>query len=256
MEKEQKYLYSILTVITNNYEIVHEVQNPNPNVEYVLVTDDPNLTSSTWKIKYVKDIWFQYVRHHLFEFVSTDVCLWLDGTYQITDDPTNDFIMPFIESDKEMMISLHDTRTNVFDELCNWWAYRGIPTENIEALNKILIQNKMTGTEILFQASCYLVKNTESIRKLFETMIKIENACSVVAPYRDDQVIFSLCINRLYPNWDKLVLMDFQYTANNEFFHWCFHHSNQQQYVKSNTNRCWGKEQHLYKIGKNVLINF
>lgn len=247
---DKKFIYSVLTVNTNHYEKIHEVQNPNPNVEYICVTDDETLTSETWKIVYVKDVWFLYVKHHVFEFVSTDVCLWLDGSYQITDDPTNDFVIPFIKSDKEMMISIHESRTNVFDELCQWWNYRGIPDENIKALNNILILNKMSGHDILFQTSCFLVKNTESVRKIYEHVVNIEKACSVVAPYRDDQVITSLCIAKLYPNWDKLVLMNFEKTSNNKYFHWCLHGTNSPLQVKQLATRCWDKEQHLYKIGE------
>ena len=33
--KENTYLYSVLTCITNNYEKIHEIENPNPNVEYI-----------------------------------------------------------------------------------------------------------------------------------------------------------------------------------------------------------------------------
>lgn len=248
--EEKKYLYSILTVNTNHYEKIHEVQNPNPNVEYVCVTDDETLTSETWKIIYVKDVWFLYVKHHVFEYVSTDVCLWLDGSYQITDDPTNEFVLPFIKSDKEMMISLHNWRTNVFDELCQWWIGRNISNKNVKALCAILCANNMTGKDILFQTSCYLVKNTENIKKLYTTIAEVEKACSIDGPYRDDQVITSMCVAKLFPNWDKLVLMDFGYISNNQYFHMCAHGGNQPYKFTALKNRCWDKEQHLYKIGQ------
>lgn len=246
-----KYLYSILTVNTAHYEKLHEVQNPNPNVEYVCVTDDEELKSETWKIIYKKNIWFLDVKHNVFEYISTDVCLWLDGSYQITDDPTNDFVMPFINSDKEMMISIHDKRTNIYDELCQWWIIRKISDNNIKALASILINNKVTGADCLFQTSCFLVKKTESVLEIYKNVKIIEKLCSVDSLYRDDQVIVSFCIYKLFPNWDKLVLMDFEHTSNNKFFHWCFHNTDKPHTAKQLTNRCFDKEQKLYKIGQN-----
>jgi len=247
---EQKFLYSILTVNTNHYEKIHEVQNPNPNVEYVCVTDDETLTSKTWKLIYKKDIWFLDVKHNVFDYVSTDVCLWLDGSYQITDDPTEEFVMPFIKSDKEMMISLHNWRTNVFDELCQWWIGRNVQTKNVKALCSILCKNDMSGKDILFQTSCYLVKKTESVIKLYNTIREVEKVCSIDGPYRDDQVITSMCIAKLFPNWNKLVLMDFGHISNNKYFHMCAHGSDQAYRFTALKNRCWDKEQHLYKIGQ------
>lgn len=245
------YLYSILTVNTNHYEILHEVKNPNPNVEYVCVTDDPELKSDTWKIIYKENIWFLYVKHHVFEFVSTDVCVWLDGSYQIISDFTEDIMMPFINSDKEMMISIHNLRTNLYDEMCQWWLGRNISDNNIKALCQILNNNDMSGKEALFQTSCYIVKNTDNIKILYDNICNVENACSIDEPYRDDQVITSLCIYRLFfQNWNKFVLMDFSTTSNNRYFYMCVHGSNQPLAFKAAKNICFDKEQHLYKIGQ------
>ena len=246
---EGEYLYSVLTVNTNGYEKIHEVKNPNPKVEYVCVTDDESLTSETWKIIYKKDIWFLDVKHNVFDYVNTDVCLWLDGSYEITDDPTNELVLPFISSEKDMMISLHDVRTNVFDEMCQWWICRNIPDENIKMLCKILIDNGMTGLDILFQTSCFLIKNTGNTKFLYEEIRRTEKVCSVVAPYRDDQVITSLCIAKIFPNWERLTLMSFEDTSNNKFFHWCQHGTNVPVITKNFTTRCWNKENHLYRIG-------
>lgn len=45
-----KYRYSIITYNFNNYELLREVQNPQDDVEYIYVNDDPTMTSNTWKI--------------------------------------------------------------------------------------------------------------------------------------------------------------------------------------------------------------
>ena len=53
MENQSKlYKYSVLCYIFNGYEQVREVQEKDPNAEYILVTDDPKLKSKTWKVVY------------------------------------------------------------------------------------------------------------------------------------------------------------------------------------------------------------
>ena len=40
----------MLSYIFNGYERLHEVNDPDPNADYVMVTDDPTMTSKTWRI--------------------------------------------------------------------------------------------------------------------------------------------------------------------------------------------------------------
>ena len=48
-----QYKYSVLSfIIGKGYEILHEVKNQQSDVEYIVVTDDINLRSSTWKVIY------------------------------------------------------------------------------------------------------------------------------------------------------------------------------------------------------------
>jgi hypothetical protein len=43
--------YSVLTfIIGQGYEKVHELLHKQDDVDYVLVTDDPSLKSSTWRV--------------------------------------------------------------------------------------------------------------------------------------------------------------------------------------------------------------
>lgn len=43
--------YSVLTfIIGRGYEKVHELLHKQDDVDYVLVTDDPSLASSTWRV--------------------------------------------------------------------------------------------------------------------------------------------------------------------------------------------------------------
>lgn len=84
--------YSVLTFIFNEYEIVREIQHLDDNAEYILVTDNPNLRSSTRTIVLDEKLFdlstfdkCYYVRFHPFEYVHTDICLRIDGSILIKD---------------------------------------------------------------------------------------------------------------------------------------------------------------------------
>ena len=48
-----KHRATFLTFLFGNYEKMHEVAVKTPNCDYVLVTDNKDLKSNTWNIKYV-----------------------------------------------------------------------------------------------------------------------------------------------------------------------------------------------------------
>ena len=61
----------------------------------MLITDDPNIISNVWIIKLVERAWFLDIKHNPFAFVSTDIVLWLYGSYQIKKNP-NEIMEKFI----------------------------------------------------------------------------------------------------------------------------------------------------------------
>lgn len=248
------YLYSVLTVNTNTYEPVREVKNPNPAVEYVCVTDNPELKSETWKIIYVENVYFLDVKHHQYDYVSTDVCLWLDGSYQIDDDPTESFVLPFIKSKKEFAISLHDVRHNCIEE-CVYWMYtrpNRMSLKNGSAFIVNVISNGGIIFDTLFQTSCMLTKKTKNVCSIFNKLIELENKLSADGRYSDDQTTLSYIANIYYPNWNGWLLMNFASTSCNTFFHWCNHGTDSSIVSKQNSFICFGKKQELFSIGNRI----
>ena len=87
------YKYSIITTIFNNEPIL-EIENQLEDVEYVIVTNDENLKSKTWKIllfdKYdeIEDNDFaeSYVQLFPFKFCSSNLCLYIANCIKIEDD--------------------------------------------------------------------------------------------------------------------------------------------------------------------------
>ena len=90
-QSSNRYKYSVLTCLFNRYEInIREPEEYDPDVEYVMVTDDPELLklNTMWKIVLIDSLFETYggyaksfyVKYHPFEFVSSDVVLWIDGS--------------------------------------------------------------------------------------------------------------------------------------------------------------------------------
>ena len=90
---ESKKRYTILSfIIGRDYELLHEVKCPQDNVEYLMVTDDPDLKSKTWKVIYDEDLLklktpFERcfaVRYNVFKYASTDLCFTIDGSIEVS----------------------------------------------------------------------------------------------------------------------------------------------------------------------------
>ena len=82
--------YSVLTYVFNGYEIPREVQNPDPDVEYIMVTDDENTKLNTWKVIVDHDLdglspfdKCYAVRFNCFKYATTDICIRIDGSIEI-----------------------------------------------------------------------------------------------------------------------------------------------------------------------------
>lgn len=86
--------YTVITALFGNYECLRDNQYQRNDVDYLCITDNPNLKSNTWKIllnpKQLNPEWSTrkktyYVRYHLFEFCNTPNAIWIDGSIELND---------------------------------------------------------------------------------------------------------------------------------------------------------------------------
>ena len=99
--------YSVLTCIFGDYEILRKPLAVDPECEYVCVTDRDGLDGfGVWKIKHLNKVMqtmpfvnqWTYIRYHPFDFVSNDICLYIDGSIQVMNGPIQDILIKlFIE---------------------------------------------------------------------------------------------------------------------------------------------------------------
>lgn len=173
--KTKKYLYAVITAVFGDYEMAREIENPREDVEYVLVTDNPKLTSSTWKIKLVDSFFDEmsgyaksfYVKYHPFEFIESDVFIWVDGSIQIKKDFTDAIMLPFINSNYELI-----ELTNMVNNIGRWeagrWAangYHGFNEHQRKVIDN-LFKDEPWVDESELQTTIYGGKNTRLVNML------------------------------------------------------------------------------------------
>lgn len=257
--KKPEYKYSVLTCIFNNYEVIREIPNPRPDVEYVLVTDDPNLKSNVWKIILV-DSFFKdmsgyakafYVKYHPWEFVESNAFIWIDGSIQILEDFTDDVMMPFINSNYELM-ELVNTITNQGDWELNRWCeneFHGFNKEQCD-LAKKLFTGEPWHDETQVQTTIYAAKNTRLVNLVNNRTWDIMR-CN--AGHEHDIAILYMpqrgkMISKYMWNTHKVYYLD-SGTLFSRYFDYCFHGTTESQredwysvgnYLK---NDLWGEHE-------------
>lgn len=159
--------YTVLSYIFNNYEQVHEVEEKDPEADYVLVTDNPLLHSDTWRVVVDEMPGFDAiekmyaVRYHPFRYVGTEFVVRLDGAIGI-----NKPLLPIIEEMErggyDRMLMIHPRRNTLPDEYCVWVRKRNYPQASAA---HILSKMQQAGYDLhyrgLFQSCFEVVRNNE-----------------------------------------------------------------------------------------------
>ena len=211
--------YSILTFNIGNYEVLHEVENPSDICEYVYVTDDKTITSSTWTVKYVENehpednfklCW--KIRYNPFDYVSTDIVFKIDGTTTPCGD-TDKIYQKFVDGDYDICLFMHPERSTMVEEYFTWEQYRGYSHEQAEKVLGFLYYVEgydVMGYRGLYQLNWMIQKKNKTNLDI----LSMTNAfCSYLAPEgkevdRLDQTIMSFVINKYFPNLKVLPVDD------------------------------------------------
>lgn len=208
--------YSVLTCIFNNYEVLRTPYNPNPDVEYVCVTDNPELKDDVWQIKYLNDIQklmpennqWTYVRYHPFEFVSNDICLYVDGSIQLKADFTKFLIYPFVFNDFEYGVMAHLMNQTIQDDVETWRTTRGI--SNSESDNALrLIKDTNYDVKGYIQSGCLLYRKGKVAdiinNATWDLCYKLSDTPGTV--YRNNQLALTYVINKMFYMDERIMIM-------------------------------------------------
>ncbi|MCQ2379042.1 MAG: hypothetical protein MJ016_07560 [Victivallaceae bacterium] len=200
------YKYTIITFIFNHYEIVHEVQNPDPEVEYILVTDDPETTSKTWKIIVDEDLLgppFEKsfsVRYNVFKYASTDVCVILDGAVAIRKS-IDEVVEAFQTDHCDLGIILHTDRDNFIDEYNCWMSFRQYPLEQTKKFFRMISRTKydlnyrgLFCATMIIKRRCRIISDIDTMTMAFLRYLGPGNDIE-----RLDQTVLTYVVHTFFP---------------------------------------------------------
>lgn len=232
--KQIKKRYTILTYIFNDYEIVHEIENPQFDVEYILVTDNKNLFSNSWNVAYDEGLEkfsalekCYRVRFNCFKYCSTDICLRVDSSI-IINDSLDGLINEFINGDYDCALMLHPYRYNFKEEYSAWCEERGYPKEQMKKCIGYMETNDYDFEyKSLFQLTVSLTKRTNLTHKIDRITFNLLKKLGDYNEFeRIDQIIFSYIINTKFKNLKVMPLSE--QIIHSRCMKWCFHKTNVQ----------------------------
>ena len=160
--------YAVLTYIFNGYENVHEIQEKDPDAEYILITDDPNLTSSTWNIIYKPYKGYSTfdkcydVRFNPFQFTNSPIIFRIDGSIEIKKS-LKPLIDIFEEQKRDRCLMIHPERNTMKDEYDKWVEVRGYPQEQADKCLSFMEQMGYDTVNYkgLFQGCLEILRNNQ-----------------------------------------------------------------------------------------------
>lgn len=225
--------YSVLCYIINNYENVHEVLEKDPNAEYILVTDDKNLKSSTWNVVYDESLLSlpsvfdrcYSIRFNVFKYCHAPICIYIDGNVQV-NKPLKPLVEAFKNGKYDMCLMPHPFRFSFSSEYQAWVQGRGYPLSQAQKFFKLLQDSRYPlSYKGLFQGTFKIVRNDKT-NKDFEnlTMSFLKYLGTENAIERLDQTVYTFVLN----NWfnGKKILPVSEQILRSDYMTWYWHKSN------------------------------
>lgn len=250
--------YTILTFIFGDYELPREPLEISDACEYILVTDNENLKSNIWTIKYLPNFLKNangitksfYVRYHPFEFITTDICILIDGSIQVKkslDKLYNDFI----NSNTDCCLMINWYNQNAYADYEHWLKYRNYD-KNQCVKNKAFL--KATGlTENYkgwFETGFKIIKNININNEIneitWQAILKVSDDKNKVD--RLDQTIWSAIINTMFENLKVFPVT--RQIIQNDYLQLCSHKSTKAEIRNINFNNLFmfNKKVDVYKL--------
>lgn len=224
--------YSILCYNFNNYEIIREPEEIDPECEYIYVTDNPDLQKQTkvWKVVIDESLngldnfeKCYRVRFNLFKYANTDVCIYLDGSIQIHKS-LRKLYDSFIDSECDIGLNIHPERDRLDSEYLTWMRYRDYTLKSAHKCLSFLENNGYNfDYRGLYQGTIRICKNTDLNRNIDEAVFKILKYLGGESIERLDQTIYSYVLNIL--RYKPKIFPLSQQVIQSSYMTWCFHAS-------------------------------
>ena len=245
----------------NNYEIMREPREIDPECEYIYVTDNPDLQKQTkvWKIVVDKDLdglsvfdKCYKVRFNLFKYCSTDTCIYLDGSVQIYKS-LRKFYNDFMASGNELGLIIHPLRFSIPREYEIWKQFRRYPEKQAEKCMKAM---QAMGYDLnykgLYEMTVRIVKNTPRNKLIDESCYNLLKKLGTKdCIERLDQTAYSCLMNLAFS--DTKVFPMSEQIIHSDYMKWCIHGKEKINPILANTDKrndgfLFDKMVTLYKI--------
>ena len=211
--------YTVLSfIIGKNYEILHEIMHPQDDVEYLMITDDPELKSTTWKVVYDENLLklnsgFERcfdVRYNVFRYASTDICVTIDGSMEVVGS-LDQLIKKFNDEQYDICLMPHPLWADFITEYNAWIRMRKYPISNANKFFKLMqAANYDLKYKGLFQL-CFSIKRRNDITSAIDSMsmafLKLMSL-GEKSFERLDQTVFSFIMNRYFNNLKVLPISE------------------------------------------------
>lgn len=223
--------YTVLTYIFNGYEKVHEIGEKDPDAEYILVTDDPSLTSSTWDVVHDSsldgltpfDKCYQ-VRFHPFRYANTNIVVRVDGSI-IVNRPLSAVVDEFERGKYDRCLMIHPSRNTMPAEYHKWVEARNYPRAQA---NKCLAMMLNEGYDMTFRGmyqGCFEIvrdnkANTDLNDDTYALLVQLGSEDGIE---RIDQTILSFLVNTRHKRMKVLTVSE--HIVKSSLMTWCRHGS-------------------------------
>ena len=189
---EKKCVY---TAITGNYDFVREIGVKVPDFDYILFTDNKELVSNTWDVRYInnpdeldtvrlaRQIKLQYWKY----IPEYDFSVWVDGNVEVCGN-IKDFLKTLPLDISDILVSKHPHRNTILQEANTCLQLKKESKDNlIKQINKYKGENMPIGKIPLAETGVLVRTHTKKIQKFCDFWFKqiIENTTrdQIAFPY-------------------------------------------------------------------------
>ena len=222
--------YTVLTYIFNGYERVHEVVEKDPQADYVLVTDDPNLTSETWRVVYDPMTGHSpfakcyEVRFHPFRYADTPIMVRIDGSISVNRS-LKTIVDEFERGKYYRCVMIHPYRNTMEIEYREWVRTRNYPAAQAAKCMKTMERFGFDlQTEGLIQVCFEIVRNNQINRDVNDMVFGLLCLMGMCKIERIDQTVTTFVIERFFPKI-KLMAVEEHIVTDGRLMQWHWHNS-------------------------------
>ena len=234
--------YTVMTIIIGDYEVVHEITEKSHNARYLLITDRPDLNSTTWEVIYDADLKggpfnkVMDIRWHPWRYTDDEVVINIDGSVGI-DKSLDEIVQKFEIEQCAVSLMVHPHRSTAEEELAAWIKLRGY---SMDAATRQLNIMKAAGYDTssyrgLYQMNWMIRRRTPEVRQWMETICGVLMLAGQGEYDRLDQILASFVFNMWFNNlkvlWVSGHLVSSQYLT--WFKHGSFQPNKQGAFIDS-----------------------